>query len=479
MTARRVVVVGGGISGLAAAFQIRERARERGVEVDVRVLESDATPGGKVRSESAGGFLAEAGPSGFLDNEPATLRLVDQLGLRDRLLRSSDAARVRYIVKRDGFHQLQMNPVLFMKSNLLSRRGRLRVVGEMFVSARKGGGEETVGSFGRRRLGKEFTETMLDSMVSGIFAGDVDKLCIQAAFPKVPAMEDQYGGLIKAMRAKRAEVRQRKKVLGPGAEVKKVEAGPGGVLHSFRGGMGDVIQSLAEHLGPHAVHTGVSARGLTTEADGYRIRLDADTVDADAVVLTTPAPVTADLLRDLAPAAAKELAGIPFAGVHVVVTGYAADQLDHDLHGFGALIPRKEGFRILGTLWNSSTFAHRAPDGSVLMTTMVGGAHDPAASQLSEEQLLDLVHEEIVPMYGIRGEPAFRRVIRWPAGIPQYELGHLDRVARAKAALTDLPGIFLGGNSVAGVSFNHCVKGGEDLADAVLDHFGVAAEAHA
>jgi len=390
-------------------------------------------------------------------------------------LRSSDAARLRYIVKRDGFHQLQMNPVLFMKSNLLSRRGRLRVVGEMFVPARKGGGEETVGSFGRRRLGKEFTETMLDSMVSGIFAGDIDQLCIQAAFPKVPAMEDQYGGLIKAMRAKRAEVRQRKKVLGPGVEVKKVEAGPGGVLHSFRGGMGDVIQALAAQLGPHAVHTGVAARGLTVEGDAYRVRLDTDTLDADAVVLTTPAPATAGLLREVALAAAAELEGIPFAGVHVVVTGFAADQVEHDLNGFGALIPRKEGFRILGTLWNSSTFAHRAPDDSVLMTTMVGGAHDPAASQLSDQELMEVFAEEVAPMYGIQGAPAFQRVIRWPAGIPQYGLGHLDRVARAKRALTDL----LGGNSVAGVSFNHCVKGGEDLADLVLERFGVAAEASA
>jgi oxygen-dependent protoporphyrinogen oxidase len=227
-TRRRVAVIGGGISGLATAYRIRQRAAGRGLEVDVTLLERDARPGGKIGTVADRGFLCEIGPTGFLDNEPATLRLVDDLGMRPRLQRSNDRARNRYILRRGRFHALEMNPIKFMRSPLLSKRGRFRLMREMFVPAKRDDREETAAQFGRRRLGQEFVDVMLDSMVSGIFAGDVNRLSIDAAFPKIPEMERRYGGLIKALQTKRHELRQAKAHARAAAKSKKPSAGATG-----------------------------------------------------------------------------------------------------------------------------------------------------------------------------------------------------------------------------------------------------------
>jgi oxygen-dependent protoporphyrinogen oxidase len=473
-TRRRVAVIGGGIAGLATAFRIRHGAAQRGLEVDVTVLEREAKPGGKIGTVTDQGFAVEIGPTGFLDNEPATLRLVKDLGMQSHLLRSNDAARNRYILRRGRFHKLEMNPILFMRSPLLSPRGRFRLVAERFVPPKRDDREETAAQFGRRRLGQEFVDVMLDSMVSGIFAGDVNQLSIEAAFPKIPEMERRYGGLIKALMTKRRELREAKaraRKTGQVERPREVTAGPGGVLHSFTNGLGEIIDTLATQLGHRVVHTGVEVRGLHTYGAnrGYRLDLGDRTLDVDAVVLALPAHVNRELLRGFADDAAVALGEIPFAGVHVVATGYERKQVDHPLRGFGALIPRMEGLRILGTIWTSSTFAGRAPEGHVLLTTMVGGAHDPAANDLGKDELLATVLQEIEPFYRIDGQPGFVKMFRWPVGIPQYNLGHLEHVAAARKALAEHPGVFLTGNSVAGVSMNHCVAHSEKISEEVLE----------
>src|SRR6056297_3561088 len=210
MATQRVVVLGAGIAGLAAAYRIREQARERDLPVELLVLEAGHEVGGKIGTVGEDGFLCETGPNGFLDNEPATLRLVDDLGLHDDLQRSEDEARRRYLVRNGRMVEMHMNPAKFMRSPLLSSRAKLRMAGEYWVKPKTSDDDETVGDFGRRRLGREFTEVMLDSMVSGIFAGDVDRLSVAAAFPKVATLEEEHGGLFRGMLAKRREVRARK-----------------------------------------------------------------------------------------------------------------------------------------------------------------------------------------------------------------------------------------------------------------------------
>lgn len=459
---RRVIVVGAGISGLSAAYRIREQAKQQGLEVEVTVLEAADSFGGKIDTERDGEWLCEKGPNGFLDNEPATLRLVDDLGLGDTLQRSNDASRRRFLVRGGQLVELSMHPVKFLKSELLSRRAKWRMAGEFFVPRRKSDEDETVGAFGRRRLGREFTEVMLDSMVSGIYAGDVDRLSVKAAFPKVCDLEREHGGLFKGMFARKKQNKRDRKA--------GVQAGPSGVLHSFRDGMAEPLRALAAELGD-VVRFDSAVRNVRREGLWWRVELATGrTLEADAVVFTTPAPATAGALRGALPAAAEALDQIPIAGVHVVCLGLHEAQIQADTDAFGALIPRQEGIRTLGAIFSSGTFTGRAPRDKVLLTCMIGGRHDPDANDLSDAELRDQVLSDMRPVLGITGEPTFERVFRWARGIPQYELGHLDRVATAREAADEAGGIFLGGNSVAGVSFNHCIAHAEELGTGVTEY---------
>lgn len=488
MKHRRVVVLGAGVAGLAAAYRIREQARERALDLEVLVLDAGAHVGGKITTIEEDGFVCETGPNGFLDNEPATLRLVDDLGLRDDLQRSNDAARRRYLVRKGQLVEMHMNPVKFMKSPLLSTAAKLRMAGEYWVKPKKDDADESVGAFGRRRLGREFTEVMLDSMVSGIFAGDVDRLSVAAAFPKIIDLEAKYGGLFRGMKAKRNEVRHRRRVEAarkattPPATPesddtpKKVEAGPGGVLHSFREGMGQPIRALAASLGDASIRTSTAVARVEKQESRFLIHLaEGEAIEADAVVVCLPAPAASQVLRGVADEASRALAEIHVAGVHVVHLGVRKDQVRHSLEGFGALIPRREGIRTLGSIFTSSTFDGRAPKGYALLTNMIGGRHDPEADRLDDDQLRRQVLDDLGPVLGIDGEPVFTKVIRWARGIPQYELGHLERVGRAQDDTARVPGLFLGGNSVAGVSFNHCVLHAETLGRDVCDHLAQSA----
>jgi oxygen-dependent protoporphyrinogen oxidase len=472
----RVAIVGGGIAGLTAAYRIQKLAAERDADVEVHVYEAGGTVGGKIRSRRDDEWLCESGPNGFLDNEPATLRLVDDLGLRDQLLRSSDAARRRFLVRKGQLVEMHMHPIRFLKSPLLSRRAKLRMAMEYFKPARRDGGDESVGDFGRRRLGREFTEVMLDSMVSGIYAGDVDRLSVAAAFPRIVELEQTYGGLFKGMLARQKERRKRLreakrrgKTQTDKAGDRPVQAGPSGVLHSFTEGMQAPIDALAEALGPQVLHTRSRIAGLRR---GRRFELETaagERIEADAVIVALPSLHASGLLEELSPEAASALGGVELAGVHVVCLGFPEEQIAADTAAFGVLIPRREKIRTLGSIFSSATFSGRAPEGQVLLTNMIGGRHDPQASDLDDDALVAQVLADLRPVLGLHGEPSYLRVYRWARGIPQYELGHLERVARAERAVAGLPGLHLAGNSVVGVSFNQCILAAESLAPRVLD----------
>lgn len=472
---RRVVVIGGGIAGLTAAYRIVGAARHEGLELDVRVLEASEEPGGKIQSERHGEWLCETGPNGFLDNEPATLRLVQDLGLDDRLQRSTDEARRRFLVRDGRLVEMHMHPVKFLRSPLLSRRAKLRMGMELFQKPKLDDRDESVGDFGRRRLGSEFTRIMLDSMVSGIYAGDVDRLSVKAAFPKIVDLEQEHGGLFKGMFARQKEKRRERKAARARGETPSgeggVQAGPAGVLHSFDEGMQVPIDTLADVLGPERVRTNAAAARVTRQGERFEVVLaDGERLEADAVVSTIPARAASEILREIAPAAADALSEIHLAGVHVVCLGYPREAIEADTRAFGALIPRGEGIRTLGTIFSSSTFEDRAPEGHVLLTNMIGGRHDPQANELDDDALVEQVRSDLGPILGLQGEPELVQVYRWSRGIPQYEIGHLERVERAEAAARESGGLFLAGNSVSGVSFNHCILRAESLADEVLDH---------
>lgn len=470
---RSIAVVAGGIAGLATALDIRDRAREAGVDVKVTVFEKDDAPGGNLRTLKKDGWQLEWGPNGFLDNEPATLRLVDRLGLRDELQRSTDAARRRFLVVNDRLQEIPVSPKAFMKSGMLSSGAKLRMAGELFVPGRKDLGlaaedpstDESIYDFGARRLGSEAADIMIDPMVKGIFGGEATNLSLAAAFPRMIELEKDYGGLFKAMFKL---MRKRKKEGKSGTD-----AGPSGVLHSFKGGMAALIDAVAAALvdDPLAeVITSADVQTVTPGEDGWTVTTTSGTHGPfTAVVQAAPAHAAARHLADVDGDLASKLAMIPFAPMVVMALGFSRDKIGHDLDGFGMLVPTKENKQLLGALWTSSIFPGRAPGDMALIRCMAGGAGNPAFMQRDDSAMTEAVMTELRHLMNVTGDPDMVEIIRHDRAIAQYVPGHLHRLADIDRRADAIPGLFLTGSSYRGISVNACVKEAETVADIVLE----------
>jgi oxygen-dependent protoporphyrinogen oxidase len=469
---RRVAVVGGGLSGLAVSFSLLRRAERDGLGIDLSLWESETRLGGKICTLSREGFRCETGPNGFLDNVPQTLEMVEELGLGDRLLRSTDAARRRYIFSGGRLRALPESPAAFFRSDLLSLRGRLRIVGEYFVPPRKetaDGEDETVASFIRRRLGAEALVKLIDPMTSGIYAGDPEAMSMASCFPRVVALERQYGGMIRGMIAKQKEARAAGQKRAPGA-------GPGGTLMSFENGLQEMIDTLAAALGERK-QTGAPVRSLTVTGEGkarqYELTFaDGNKISADAVILAVPAYEAAKILEGAVSEAAERLRDIPYSAVSVVHCGYDMEKAGRELDGFGFLIPHAEKRRILGSLWTSSIFRNRAPEGKALLTTILGGARDPLTPHLDEAELHRVVQSELRITMNQQAPPDFSLITRWEKAIPQYLVGHEKRLGEIEEHTRGLPGLFLVGNAYRGIGFNDGIKAALQLAPRVIEHIG-------
>ncbi len=456
---RRVVIVGGGIAGLSVAHALLGRgARARGIEVVV--LERAARAGGNIRTEHVDGYACEWGPNGFLDNAPATLDLVRALGLQDRLQPSNDAARRRFIFRNGRLHPLPGGVWDFLSSGVLSWPAKLRLALEPAARGRPDE-DETIHAFAARRIGDEAADVLVDAMVSGVFGGDARALSLRACFPKMWQMETDHGGLFRALLARRSAWPRR-----GGAAI----GSPLGRLTSFAGGSEELVRALAASLAD-AVRTGVDVHEVQHTTRGYRVKVrDGAPIDADVVVLGGGAAATARMVRTLDDGLADTLAGIPSAPMVVACLGFRTERLPAPLDGFGFLVPRTEGLRTLGVLWDSSIFPSRAPGGHALMRVMIGGATDPAAVELDDRQVLAVVEQDLGTTMGIAVPPEFVRIVRHRGGIPQYTVGHLERLARAERQLARWPGLELAGNGYRGVAINACVADAGPTATRVLAH---------
>lgn len=455
----RIVVVGAGISGLAAAHQLRRQATEAGRNVEVLVLEEQDQVGGKVRTVAEAGYLCETGVQAFLDNSPPTLELAEALGLAPRLRRAAEAAKKRWIYSRGELQELPMSPPKFLRSRLLTWRGKLRAAWEPFARKRPAGVDETVADFARRRLGDEALAMLVGPMVSGVFAGDPANLSVKSAFPKVVALEDTYGGLIRGMLKLRKE------------RGREVDAGPGGTLTSFDSGMATPCTTLAERLGD-AVRPRTPVRALERQGEALRVVLGDGHLDADAVVLAIPAYVQASLLAPHDPACAALLEQVPYPPLVVACLGFRREDVGHPLDGFGFLVPRREPIRLLGALFESTLFAGRAPDGHVLVRAMIGGATNPELCDLDDAALLTILRNELGPILELQAGPVFTRLWRHEQAIPQYTPGHAGRVTELEARAAAIGPLVLAGNAYRGISLNDCVRNAAAVAEQTLALLG-------
>jgi protoporphyrinogen/coproporphyrinogen III oxidase len=464
---KKAIIVGGGISGLATAYLLREKAAAAGVELEITLLEKEERLGGKIWSRREEGYLCEWGPNGFLDSKPQTLDLCRQLGAAGSLLRSNDNARKRFIYAGGQLHQLPENGPAFLKSRLISWPGKFRLALEPFTPKPPAGVDETLASFGRRRLGDEALRKLIAPMVSGIFAGDPETMSLVSCFPRIAELEAEYGGLIKAM-VKLAKKKKREVAEG---KVVASAAGPGGVLTSFRDG----IQTLTDILAGELEGGGVSTRSGALRVTGgksvpYRLTTEQGELEADLVVLATPAYATADLLQELDGGISAVLREIPYSSMTVACFGYERERIAHDLNGFGYLIPKEEGMNTLGTLWDSSIFENRAPAAKVLLRSMMGGACFPHYINLADAEVEKRVRDDLKTIMGIKEAPSFVRIFRHDKAIPQYTVGHGKRLAALAEKGAGHPGLVLTGNSYRGIGLNDCVAAAHRAAEEALAH---------
>lgn len=459
-----IAIIGAGISGLSTAYAIERLAGEVGLEAEVTVFEREARTGGKIWSIKEEGYLCEWGPNGFLDSKPMTLELCEHLGIGDRLERSNDNARKRFIYSGGILNRLPENGPMFLKSKLISWPGKIRLAQEFMKPKRTDGVDETLADFARRRLGGEALDKLIGPMVSGIFAGDPETMSLQSCFPRIYELEQEYGGLLKAMmkmaKQKKAEIRAGKQVASA--------AGPAGVLTSFLGGIQELTDATVRGL-KGTVRIGTAVTGLKKVAGGWELRLaDGSNFDAEVVVSAVPAHVLKELTWSLDGALSELLDGIPYAPMNVVCFGYEKDKVEHDLDGFGYLIPKKEGCEILGTLWDSSIFPGRAPEGHVMLRSMMGGATTPAAIALSDAEVKDRIMIELKKIMGISAEPDFVRIFRHQRAIPQYVVGHSGRLAAIDELLKAHTNLVLTGNAFYGIGLNDCVNAANKAGAQVL-----------
>jgi oxygen-dependent protoporphyrinogen oxidase len=437
-------IVGAGISGLATAQALM--AHDPGAEITV--FEAGRRAGGKVETEvTPQGYLCEWGVNAFLDKSPRTLELCAEIGVQP--LRADESAKKRYVYSEGELHKLPEKPPEFLSSRLLSWPGRLRVLAEVFVRAGDRP-DETLAEFGTRHLGREAFEKLIDPMASGVFAGDATRMSLQSCFPRIREVEAEFGSLIRGLVSLQREARRAGKKDAPGP-------GPGGMLTSFEGGMSALTDALTALLGDR-VRLGMAVEGVSHEQGRYTLHLaDGSNAEFDTVIMAAPAHAQAAMLQDLSPVLAGQVGAIPYPGLAVVCLGYDRASMGPGLDGFGFLVPSRENRKILGTVVDSNVFPNRAPAGKVLLRTMVGGARAPQLAELPDDQLLDRVLGDLKDIMGIAAEPEFVSIYRHRKAIPQYLVGHAERLRVIDDELQNFPGLVLTGNAFRGVSLNDCV----------------------
>ena len=438
----RIAIIGAGISGLSTAFYL-QRGRP---DCELLIFDANPAPGGTMCTVECEGFRFEAGGNGFLTNKPDSLQLVKDAGAGHLQLPSSELARKRYIFT-DRLHRLPETPPAFLVSGLLSLPQKLRVAAEVFIPPKRDDSDETLQSFGYRRVGKAFTDVFLDAMTAGIYATTPGRVSVNAAFPLVVQLEREYGGLFRGMLARR-----------------KRQAGPGGILMSFQGGVGRFIDHLQSILRADW-RLGTAVSGILRDAGGYRVLSAAGEEHVDQVVVSATAPAAAAMLRGLDADLASRLAAIEYSPLAVVGFGYR--HLDHPLDGFGLLTTTSAGLPILGVLWDSSIFPDRAPAGSKCLRVMIGGQRNPEQMLLDDAGLLDAARAGIRMTMGVDTEPDVSFVRRWAQGIPNYPVGHLRAMDELFAQVARYPGLHLNCNAYRGIAMNDCVRNSRELAQRI------------
>jgi len=447
-----VVVVGGGIAGLTTAYCLVRDNRQ----LKVIVLEAAPTAGGVIATSRDAGRLVELGPNGFLDSKPAIVGLCEELRLP--LERARPESAERFVLVGGKLRRAPKTPGEFLRSDMLSLGGKLRFLWERLGGRVLSAEDESIADFGRRHFGKEATATLVDAVVTGIYAGDIEKLSVKSCFPKLVELESQYGSLLKAQSA-----------LATAGRKAGQKSGALGTLACPRGGMGRLVEGLTKSIGDRVEYR-TSVERVRLSREGWSLDAGGRAMSADAVVLAAPADAAARSLRGEDETIAAELAGIQSAPAAVVAMSFKRAVLPTMPIGFGYLAPERLGRPVLGVIYSSNVFEAQAPDDEFMFRAILGGDRRRDVIEWSDEQLVQTVRDDLREFLGITAEPVFRLLQRWRQAIPQYHVEHAARLARIDERLRVLPGVFLTGASYRGVAVADCVKDGMAVADQVAQY---------
>jgi len=442
------LVVGGGISGLVCAYTLRKSG------IDAQLVEASPRPGGVINSVTRDGYLLELGPQSF-SSTPALRELCVDLGISDQVLQAPPHAP-RYVLIGGQLRPVPLSPPAFFMSSLINGSTKWALVRDILGKSIPPDGDESVAAFVRRKFSPQLLDRLVGPFVSGIYAGDPERLSVRSAFPQLYEAEKAAGSIVRGMQ------RLAKSKNGPRERP---------VLQSFREGNETLVRPLGNKLGP-ALITETKVAEISCQNDGaFGIRLEnrkgVESVSTKFLILATPTDVTGKLLSSLDSSFESPLSSIDYAAVAVVSLGYRKQDVGHPLNGFGFLVPRSAGLRVLGSVLNSSLFPGRAPEGHALLTSFVGGTTDPAAAKLQPEELVSLVHHEISAPLSMKREPVFSNVTIWPRALPQYNLGHGDRLAAVANLCSRFPGLWLTGNYLRGPAIGSCVDQALEVAEEV------------
>ena len=481
---KKMIVIGGGIAGLAAAYYAQKNAPG---STTVTLLERADYFGGKIVTDRTDGFVVEGGPDTFIVTKPWAMRLCKELGIADRLRGTNPQTKKTYILKKERLHELpggltMMIPTEFgpmIRTGLLSWPEKARMGMDFLLSPAADNGDETMGKFVTRRLGRAAYESLIEPLMSGIYAGDGDKLSLQATLPYLRDLELKHGGLVKGALAVRRERVKKARVNGNAPISASLSVSPGSrsIFLTPITGLAEIVEALVTELETDGANLrlNTSITHLKPDnliSDTWNLTLDTgETLVADAVIFATPPYVTADLIEGFAPDLAGELREIEYVTTATVTMAYKESDLVRPLDGYGYVIPRREGRKALACTWTSTKFPHRAPDGYALVRVFIGRAGQEDIPW-DDEGLKAVAREEVRLTLGITAEPLLTRIYTWEKAMPQYNLGHPARLERIEAMLAEIPGLALAGNGYRGIGIPDCIYSGELAAEKILHHEG-------
>jgi len=465
---KRIAIIGGGISGLAAAYALEEKRRD-GIEAEYVLFEAAARFGGVLVTDRVDGCLLEAGADSFLTEKPWASELCGKLGLADQLIGSNDAQRKTYILVHGKLIEMP-DGLMFMVptkltptvlSPLFSTRTKLRMAREWFHPPHKANGDETVAAFVERHYGPEMVDRLADPLLSGVYGGEASQLSVRAVLPRFAEMEAKYGSLGRAMLAARSATAR-----GP-------KTTPRPLFTSLKEGMQQMVDALVSALPSDALRPGAVVQAVAPEAGSWVVSAGMRSDEFDAVIVALPTKAAAALLQRCGAELTAELAAIPYSSSVTVALGYDKQVRDSLPPGFGFLVPRSEGKRMLAATFVHNKFPHRAPDDRAIIRCFLGGARGEQMLALSEDEILRIVREELDQILHFTAQPLFARVFKWKGAMAQYGVGHLDRLQRIEAHRQKLPGLSLAGNGYSGIGVPDCVRSGIAAAEETLKTLGM------